>query len=56
MPNQKSVLKNELHKRHWYFEKQSDHVISARPPDLMIINKKKKKKKKEKRKRELAKL
>ena len=31
----------------WYFEIQTDLLISARGPDLTIINKKKKKKKKE---------
>ena len=33
------------HKLVWDFDLQRDHLISARRPDLMIINKKKKKKK-----------
>ena len=38
------------HKILWDFETQTDHLISARRPDLIIINnKKKKKKRKEKR-------
>ena len=40
------ILKNNTHKLKWNFEKQTDHQISARTPDLIIINKK----------RELAKL
>ena len=48
--NPESVLENETHKLLWNFEIQTDHQISARRPDLIIINKKKKKKKK---KREL---
>ena len=42
----KSALENETHKLHWDFEIQTDHLISARRPDLIIFNKK----------RELAKL
>ena len=41
MHNQESVPENETHKR-WDFEIQTDHQISARRPDLIIINKKKK--------------
>ena len=48
----KSVIKNETHKLLWGFQIQTDHLISARRPDQVIINKKKKKKKKEKEKRE----
>ena len=40
-PNQESVLKNETHKFQWDFDVQTDHVISARRPDFMIINQKK---------------
>ena len=40
MHNQASVLKNELHKLLWDFDIQNDHLISARRPDLIIINKK----------------
>ena len=41
MHNQESVLENETHKLLWDFEIQTDHLISARRPDLVIINKKK---------------
>ena len=51
MHNPESVLEKETHKLLWDFERQTDHRISARRPDLIIINKKKKKKKKEKKKR-----
>ena len=38
------VLENDTHKLLWDFDMQTDHVISARRPDLiMIINKKKRK-------------
>ena len=30
-----------MHKLHWDFEIQTDHPISAKRPDLVIINKKK---------------
>ena len=49
MHNPESVLENEMHKLLWDFEIQTDHQISARRPDLKIINKKKKKKKKRKK-------
>ena len=39
------VLENDLHKLLWDFNIQTDHLIPARRPDLIIINKKKKKKK-----------
>ena len=45
MHNLESVLENYTHKLLWDFEIQTDHVISVRRPDLIIINKKKKKKK-----------
>ena len=45
MHNQESVLENETHKLLWDFDIQTDHLISARRPDLIIINKRKKKKK-----------
>ena len=35
-----SVLENETHKFHWDFEIQTDHLISARRPDLVIVTKK----------------
>ena len=45
MHNPASVLENETHKLLWDFEIQTDHLISAKRPDLIIIKKKKKKKK-----------
>ena len=53
MHNQESVLENETYKLLWDFEIQTDHLITARRPELVIIQKKKKKKRK---KRELAEL
>ena len=41
MHNPESVLENETHKILCDFQIQTDHLISARRPDLMIINKKK---------------
>ena len=49
MHNPAPVLENDTHKLLWDFNIQTDHLILARRPDLIIINKKKKKKKKEKR-------
>ena len=37
-----SVLENEVHKILWDFEIQTDHLIPARRPDLVVINKKQK--------------
>ena len=45
MHNPAPVLENDTHKLLWDFDIQTDHLISARRPDLIIINKKKKKKK-----------
>ena len=42
--NPASVLENGTHKLLWDFDIQTDHLVSARRPDLIIINKKKKKK------------
>ena len=39
--NPSSVLENETHKLLWEFDIQMDHLISARWPDLKIINNKK---------------
>ena len=39
------VLETDTHKLQWNFDIHTDHLISARKPDLIIINKKKKKKK-----------
>ena len=47
MYNPASVLEKDTHKLLWDFDIQTDHLISARRPDLIIINKKR---------RELAKL
>ena len=38
MHNPASVLENETHKLLWDFNIQTDHVISARRPELRIIN------------------
>ena len=35
------VLENDKHKLRWDFDVQTDHLISARRPDLIIINKNK---------------
>ena len=51
--NPEFVLNNEMLKILWDFEIKTDHLISARRPNLGIIKKKKKRKKKEK-KREFA--
>ena len=53
MHNPASVLENDTPKLLWDFDILTDHLISARRPDLIIINKKKKKKRK---KREFAKV
>ena len=38
------VLENDSHKLLWDYDIHTDHLISARKPDLILINKKKKKK------------
>ena len=40
MHNPPHVLENNTHKLLWDFDEQTDHLISARRPDLIIINKK----------------
>ena len=40
MHNPESVLENETHKVLWDFETQMDHLIFARQPELVIVNKK----------------
>ena len=40
--NPAPVLENDQHKLLWDFNIQTDHLIQARRPDLIIINKKKK--------------
>ena len=42
MHNPAPVLENDTHKLLWDFDIHTDHLISARRPDLIIINKKKK--------------
>ena len=41
MHNPAPVLENDTHKLLWDFKVQTDHLIPARRPDLIIINKKK---------------
>ena len=41
MHNLVSVLENDTHKLLWDFDIQTDYLVSARRPDLIIINKKK---------------
>ena len=41
MHNPAPVLENDTQKLLWDFDIQTDHLISARRPDLIIINKKK---------------
>ena len=43
MHKTESVLENEMNKIHWDSEIQKDHLISARKPDLVNINKRKEK-------------
>ena len=40
--NLESIQENETHKVLWDFEIQTDHLISGKWPNLVIINKKKK--------------
>ena len=40
MQNPAPILENNTHKLLWYFDIHTDHLISARRPDLIIINKK----------------
>ena len=37
---QEFVLENEMHRLQWDFEILTNHLISARRPDLVIVNKK----------------
>ena len=34
------VLENNIHKHQWDFDIHTDHLISAKSPDLMILNQK----------------
>ncbi len=45
MHNPAPLLENNTHKLLWDFDIQTDHLISARRPDLIIVNNKKQKKK-----------
>ena len=38
MHNPESVLEKEIHNLLWDFEIQTDHLISARWPDIVVIN------------------
>ena len=38
MHNPESVLENKMHKLFWDFVIQMDQIISARRPDLEIVN------------------
>ena len=49
MQNPESVLEIETHRHLWDLEIQTDHLILARQPDLVIVNERKKKRKKKKR-------
>ena len=40
MHKPESVLENETHKILWDFEIKTDHLIPARRPDLVLINRK----------------
>ena len=42
MHNPTPVLENNTHKLLWDFDIHTDHLISTRRPDLILINKKKK--------------
>ena len=41
MQSPEPVLEKEMHKLPWDFERQTDHIISARRPDLITISKNK---------------
>ena len=41
MLNSAPVLANDTHKLLWDFDIDTDHLISTRRPDIIIINKKK---------------
>ena len=41
MHNPAAVLENNAHKLIWDFDIHTNHIISARRPDLKVINKKK---------------
>ena len=41
MPNPESTKENETRKISWDFEIQTNHLISAKQPDLEVVNKNK---------------
>ena len=43
MHNPAAVLENDTHKHLWDFDIQTDHLITARRPYLIVVNNKKKK-------------
>ena len=47
--NPASIFENGTHKLLWDFDIKTDHLISARRPDLIIINNQKKKKRKKRK-------
>ena len=49
--NTESLLQDVTHRILWDIERETDHLISARQPDLVKVKKKKKKKKEEKEKK-----
>ena len=52
MPKPESIQENETHKIPWDFEIQTNHLISARRPNVVVVNKKNKNKKKTPKNRE----
>ena len=56
MHNPAPVLENNTHKLLWNFNIKTDHQISDRKPNLIIINKKKRKKKRKKKKKRTCKI
>ena len=40
MHTPESIQENEMHKILWYLLLKTDHLISARPPDLVKVKKK----------------
>ena len=50
MHNPESVRENEMHKILLDFETQTDHLISARRPDLMIVKTREREREKEREK------
>ena len=51
MHNPECILKNETRKILWDFDIQTDHLISTRQPDQVIVTKKKKKQTKKNQKK-----